>query len=85
MKGGGVLKWGGKVNMTYSRTWLETAPSGVQYQVWRMLINAQLRPTAAAGAPPCPVPPCASQFGKVRFTGYIDYAQECGTGAWSHR
>ncbi len=80
---GGVKKWGGKVNMTYSRTWLETDSAGIQYQVWRMLIHAQLRPTAAAGAPPCPVPPCANQFGKVRFTGYIDYAQECGTGAWS--
>lgn len=46
--------------------------------MWRFLANGDLRPTAAAGPIPCPVPPCSPAFGnRVKFTGYIDYAQSC--------
>jgi hypothetical protein len=75
--------WVGRVDMTYSRTWMETDISGVSMQVWRFLTNARLAPTPDAGTAPCPVPSCASSFPKVFFTGYIDYARDCGSGAWS--
>ena len=77
----GSIKWRGRIYMTYSRTWQENPTSG-DLQVWRFLINGDLRPTAAAGNPPCPVPPCASQNGnRVRYTGYLDYARDCN-GEW---
>lgn len=73
-----VLLWSGTMRVLYSRTWLETNPAGMPVQVWRFLVNGDLRPTAAAGPIPCPVPPCAPAFGnRVRFTGYLDYARNC--------
>ncbi len=79
----GVIAWTGDVRMHYSRTWMETGPNNVNYQVWRFLVNGDLRPTAAAGGIPCPVPPCAAPFGnRVRFTGYVDYARNCTSGLW---
>ena len=77
------ITWKGRVDMTYSRTWMETDISGVDMQVWRFLVNARLAPTADAGTPPCPVPTCAATFPKVFFSGYIDYVRDCGAGAWS--
>jgi hypothetical protein len=80
---GVTLHWQGALNFTYSRTWFESAPT-TRYQVWRFLLNGDLLPTAAAGLPPCPVPKCAPLNGnRVRFTGYIDYALDCTTGAFS--
>ncbi len=74
---GGVV-WSGKLLFQYSRTWLETDPSGQQLQVWRFLINGDLR-AAAPLAMPCPIPVCAPAHGNnVRFTGYMDQARRCG-------
>lgn len=74
----GVVKWNGRINMRYSRTWIESDTTGVERQVWRYLANGDMRPTAAAGGAPCPVPPCTAAFGnKVRYTGYVDYAVDC--------
>lgn len=79
----GTKKWAGYLHMTYTRTWMEVDPSGLQHQVWRFLTHGNLKPTAAAGGPPCRVPSCAAAFGnRVRFTGYIDYAFDCSTGNW---
>ncbi len=77
-----VVLWNGRIKFRYSRTWVETDTTGSQRQVWRFLANGDVRPTAAAGSPPCPVPPCAAPNGnKVRLTGYVDYALDC-TGAF---
>jgi hypothetical protein len=77
MDAAGVNKWFGRMYLTYSRTWQETGPTG-DLQVWRFLVNGDMHPTAAAGGSPCPVPPCVTQNGnRARFTGYIDYAQNC--------
>jgi len=74
----GTIKWAGRVRLQYSRTWQEDDATGIARQVWRFLANGDLRPTAAAGLSPCPVPPCATAFGgRVRFTGYVDMAQPC--------
>jgi hypothetical protein len=77
----GVLKWTGEMRLLYSRTWSEMKPSGAPLQVWRFLVNGTLRPSSTLGPAPCPLPPCAPVFGNVRFTGYIDYAQDCTTTA----
>lgn len=77
LKSGSVTKWKGRMLLTYSRTWLEVDAAGNELQVWRYLVNGNLNPTAAAGPFPCPVPPCAAAFGKVRFTGYLDYVRDC--------
>lgn len=80
----GALKWRGTMWMQYARTWLENN-AGQQFQVWRFLVNGELNPTAAAGAPPCPVPACAPAFNnRVRWTGYIDYAQDCANLTFNH-
>jgi hypothetical protein len=73
---GSQLRWFGKLHCSYSRTWSEVA-SPKMYQVWRYLVNGDLQP-AVPLAGPCALPPCAAPNGnKVRFTGYIDYAQDC--------
>ena len=72
------LEWSGTMNLLYSRTWLETDPAGVPLQVWRFLVNGDLRSTPLVPPGPCTLPPCALAFGGlVRFTGYIDCAASC--------
>ena len=76
---GGMLLWTGTMRLQYSRTWLEMPPGGMPpLQVWRYLVNGNLRASALVAPPPCPLPPCAPAFGgSVKFTGYIDYARSC--------
>lgn len=79
----GKLAWRGRLDLTYSRTWVETDGSGTDIQVWRFLANGDLRPGSSAGLSPCPVPPCAAvHAGRARYTGYVDYARECPTGGF---
>ena len=80
----GTIKWRGRIRLQYSRTWAEVDATGQQYQVWRYLANGNLRPTAAAGPMPCPVPPCVTDFGNVHYTGYVDQAENCATGKLEH-
>ena len=82
----GNMIWRGKMRLTYSRTWEEREPVNQgKYQVWRFLVNGDLRHTNAAGAPPCPVPSCASAHQRrVRHTGYVDWAFDCNTQKWSN-
>lgn len=76
------LRWIGRFHMSYSRTWTESKAPGQQYQVWRYLINGDMR-RAAGGTLPCGVPSCVAAFGgNMRVTGYIDYARDCATGAY---
>jgi len=82
----GNMIWRGRLRLTYSRTWEERDPvNSTRYQVWRFLVNGDLRHTSAAGAPPCPVPSCASAHQRrVRQTGYVDWALDCSTQKWSN-
>jgi len=74
----GNLKWTGVMRLAYSRTWQEADPSGVPLQVWRFLVNGDLRATSIVGPAPCPLPTCAGAFGnRVKVSGYIDFAQAC--------
>lgn len=82
LDGSGNLQWSGRFRVFYSRTWSEATVSGTAQQVWRFLVNGDLLPTALAGPAPCPVPPCALPFGRVRFSGHVDWARDCGTLAW---
>lgn len=73
-----VLLWRGPMRLVYSRTWIATGTPGTFQQVWRFLVNGDLKNFPAAGAPPCPVPSCAAAFGnRTHFTGYVDFAQDC--------
>ncbi len=74
----GTVKWRGNMRLLYSRTWMETNAAGLPVQVWRFLVNGDLRPTTSAGPAPCPLPPCALAFNnRVKVSGYIDYAETC--------
>lgn len=76
---GAALQWDGQMNVTYSRTWVEVAPSGTPVQVWRYLVNGDMQPNTATTAP-CGIPPCAPPHNfLVRFTGYVDYAYDCSS------
>jgi hypothetical protein len=73
------LAWIGTMNLSYSRTWAESPTAGQVVQVWRYLVNGDLTPTAPTSMP-CGTPACAAPNGnRVRFTGYVDYANKCGT------
>jgi hypothetical protein len=77
---GNFLFWSGQMRLQYARTWMASSTAGSVLQVWRFLMNGDLNPTFAAGAPPCRVPSCvAPNGGKARFSGYIDFAEHCGT------
>ena len=76
----GNLAWKGRFSFQYSRTWLETDPAGNSMQVWRYLLNGDLKQLPPPAPFPCPVPACApATNNRVRFTGYMDLARECGT------
>jgi hypothetical protein len=76
---GVTLAWQGQMRLTYSRTWSEIGPNNVGYQVYRYLVNGDLMPQIAAPGP-CATPSCAAPNGnRVRFTGYVDYARNCGS------
>jgi len=76
---GTAVQWTGTFLFQYSRTWEETDPSGGTLQVWRFLINGDLRTVGPIGLP-CPVPVCAPANGnRVHFSGYMDEAGICGT------
>ena len=80
----GNIKWRGRLRAQYSRTWLELdSAAGVELQVWRFLLNGDMRPSP--GPDPCPVPPSAAAHNnRVKFTGYIDIARDCSTGQRSY-
>lgn len=79
------VKYRGIMRLTYSRTWLETDATGVDRQVWRFIANGDLRNGSSAGQSPCPTPPCAASFNnRVRYTGYVDWARSCDTGAFEN-
>lgn len=62
----------------YVRTWMETdtsTPVGDRYQVWRFLVNGEVRPKAKE-------PPCGLRR-PVHYFGYLDYAVNCRTKRWS--
>lgn len=82
---GGIVHWRGNLRAIYARSWVEIAPSGLPYHVWRFLVNGDLSPTAAAGGIPCPVPSCVPAFNnRARFTGYVDYVLDCSTNTWQN-
>ncbi len=76
----------GKVTLDYTRTWTETAPSGIARQVWRFVAKADLQVVLTGIVPPCPAPSCLAPFGTqptAFYYGYVDYASPCGSGAIS--
>jgi len=85
--GGGQILWQGNLRAHYSRNWLEIDPTGVAVGVWRFLLNGDMKPTAFllnATTSPNFIPSCRTSFGnKVYFGGYVDYAFDCGTSAWT--
>ncbi len=75
--------WTGTLRAHYSRNWRVDAPSGLK-GVWRLLLNGDLRPSPLLlqTTNPCILPPCNAAFQRVYWSGYIDYAQDCNSGAW---
>jgi hypothetical protein len=81
----GDLIGNGSFNLTYSRTWSEDSNTSKYWQVWRFLVNGDLRYSMSAGNPSLSVPACAVRHqGRVRYTGYVDWAVNCSTGEWSN-
>jgi hypothetical protein len=72
----------GKLTMDYTRTWIESDPSGLQHQVWRFAAKADLIFTPGGALPPCTVPACIAPVGgqpTAFFYGYVDYTA-CAAG-----
>lgn len=82
---GSIPMWRGTMTLTYSRTWAEMPNPNVRYQVWRYLVNGDLR-AMNVNPGPCGMPPCCPPNGnRMRVTGYIDYARSCTTGAFQYQ
>ena len=80
---GMTVVWDGNLHLSYARTWLEGQNSGAPLQVWRYLVNGDLRIVSQNGATACGTPGCISSATPVmRVTGYIDYAFDCSTSTW---
>ncbi len=81
----GAVLWNGTMRAHYSRNWQESSiPGAINLGVWRFLLNGDLVPTVnLPPGNPCVRPVCASTFGRVYFSGYIDYAFDCNSGTWA--
>jgi len=78
----GVVGLSGVLRMDYTRNWIEVAPTGIQYEVWRFLIKGDLG-TFAPAPTVCPVASCITAANPQAFYyGHVDYALDCGTGVW---
>ena len=66
--------------LDYTRTWTETAPTGIDYQVWRFAAKVDMSAGLVAG---CPAPPCLGPQPTAFFYGYVDYALNCATNMFS--
>jgi hypothetical protein len=79
-----TVLWNGMVNAYYSRNWQVSTPppAGVNLTVWRFVINGDFLPTPSLPNNPLQKPACTSNFPRVYFTGYIDYALDCTTNTW---
>jgi hypothetical protein len=74
---GNVLLWRGPVRLVYARTWIAGGTAGTVLQVWRFLVNGDLQ--WMGGPTPCGSFPCLAANGnRARFTGYLDFAEDCG-------
>ena len=75
--------WNGAVQAFYSRNWQESSMAGsVNLTVWRFVVNGDFLPTPLLPNTPCDRPGCLSQYTRVYFSGYIDYAFDCLSGGW---
>jgi hypothetical protein len=79
-----TVLWNGLVNAYYSRNWQVSSPppGGVNLTVWRFVINGDFAPTPSLPNNPLQKPACTSQYARVYFSGYIDYALDCSTNTW---
>jgi hypothetical protein len=78
----GTALLSGMLTMDYTRNWVEIAPSGVAYEVWRFLVKGDLGSPVAAGTA-CPKPSYVTASNPTAFFyGYADYALDCASGVW---
>jgi hypothetical protein len=76
--------WNGSLKAFYSRTWQESSiPGTVNLQVWRFVVNGDLIPSPLLPTGPCRKPACTSNYTRVYFSGYMDYAFDCINNTWS--
>jgi len=78
----GMPLLGTKLQIDYTRTWMEIPGPAGQIQVWRFTVKADVFSTLPAGAGGCPVPSCLGPHPTAFYYGYLDYAFECATGIW---
>lgn len=73
----------GKLQLDYTRTWLESSTPGVvSNEVWRFAAKADLMTPNPALIGSCPVPACLVAP-TAFFYGYVDYAADCAAGTMS--
>jgi hypothetical protein len=83
----GLPLMSGTMILDYTRTWIETEPSGLSKQVWRFAAKADLAWVPAGIVPPCPTPSCIfppPAFNTAFYYGYLDYATCAAAGPWDN-
>lgn len=85
-----ITIFSGDIIGTYARTWLEdTDPdqAGLETQVWRILINGDLRLSDFANdryGTNLHIPQCHHDYDRnIYWFGYLDYRNDCETNTWT--
>ena len=85
--GSGATLLSGLMVLDYTRTWIETDPSGATTQVWRFVAKVDLSSTTGGGTSPCVNPNCtlpAGPYPTAFYYGYVDYASCSAAGPWQN-
>ncbi|MEM6673455.1 MAG: hypothetical protein AAF726_11470 [Planctomycetota bacterium] len=73
--GGRTVRWEGRLNGKYARTFGHVKSTNEVVQVWRFLLNGDFRIASINFVPnDAEIPPSVQLFGAVHFVGHIDYA-----------
>jgi hypothetical protein len=73
----GAIVLEGALVLDYTRTWIETMPSGDLVQVWRFVAKVDLISVGAGAFFPCVTPECVTPAGPYQrafYYGYMDFA-----------
>jgi hypothetical protein len=77
----------GALILDYTRTWIESSPTGIDQQVWRFAVKVDLSAVAGGTISTCLTPSCIAPIGPhptAFYYGYLDYTSCPGVTPWEN-